>query len=104
MALRCHQVAIAEDAALCRDARGALSHHFGRRGTYGYLTSFEADAAVLKQLREELAADPVLRVRFAVADDATNKGGLAIFGQKLGRYPTSPTVRFTMQAAPAAGP
>jgi len=74
------------------DARGALSHHHGYQGSYGYLTEFEAETALVETLRGELASEGVLRLRWQVDEDAKHKGGLAIFGERLGRYPCSPTI------------
>ena len=75
------------------DARGALSHHHGvDPGSYGYLTELVLEGDALAQA---LAGATVLRVRFTVPDEAEGLrvyGGLALYGETLGRYPLSPTV------------
>ncbi len=88
------------------DARGVLSHHHDLDpGSYGYLTELvlEGDA-----LARALAGARYLRVRFTVPGEPEARdglrvyggllrsagayGGLALYGETLGRYPLSPTV------------
>ena len=74
------------------DAWGVLSH-FRRYepGSYGYLTRSTLQGEGLRKLVSRIGQDRILRVRFEVAADAGNKGGLAIFGEGLGAYPVEPT-------------
>jgi hypothetical protein len=76
------------------DARGVLSHNAAfHHGSYGYLTTIHVDFAGRGAIRDVLTAERKLVVQFAVKPDAQNKGGLAIFGERLGRYPLDPTIR-----------
>ncbi len=75
------------------DARGVLSHHRAfEPGSYGYLVDFVLEGQALEAVRERLLAGEPLRIRLAIPDDAENRGGLAIYGETLGRYPVDPTV------------
>jgi hypothetical protein len=76
------------------DARGVLSHNaVFHHGSYGYLTTIHVDFAGRGAIRDILTTERKLVVQFAVKPDAQNKGGLAIFGERLGRYPLDPTIR-----------
>lgn len=76
------------------DARGALSHNAAfHHGSYGYLTITHVDFAGKGAIRDILTAERKLVAQFAVKPDTQNKGGLAIFGARLGRYPLDPTIR-----------
>ncbi len=79
------------------DARGALSHHRGHQGTYGYLTSFTLQGAKLIRALREARASGQITLRWTVppSDDGQVNHGLAIFGDGLGRYPVKPTIVFT---------
>jgi len=77
------------------DARGVLSHLAGRQGAYGYWTAFDAPPSLQHALREELKTTGVLRLCWEIPPDAKHKGGLTIFGEKLGRYPAAPTIVLT---------
>lgn len=85
-----HRETLSDDPA---DARGALSHHRQYHpGSYGWLVRAKlTDSTAINRIRET-AADGVVTIRFEVPADAKNKGGLAIFGDKLGRYPVMPTL------------
>ena len=65
------------------DARGALSYINGQPGTYGYLHNVKVDPSNV------LNAD-VLTVRYEVKADAAAKGGFALYGARMGRYPIGP--------------
>jgi hypothetical protein len=85
-----HQVTLPDDPA---DARGAMSHYRQYQpGSYGSLVQVRVDDK--EKLKAILSAnkDGILTLRFEVPADAKNKGGLAIFGDKLGRYPVMPTL------------
>lgn len=86
-------IALPDDPA---DARGALSHAAGvHPGSYGYLTRVAAPPQALAAMRSDGAARITLRA---------GDGGLAVFGQTLGRYPLPPTlVLTTTTRLPAAG-
>ncbi|MDE0690468.1 MAG: glycoside hydrolase family 2 [Candidatus Poribacteria bacterium] len=67
------------------DARGVLSYIHGQPGTYGYLYRVKVDPSVVL----ENEAD-TLTVRYEVKADAAAKGGFALYGARMGRYPTGP--------------
>ncbi len=65
------------------DARGALSYINGHPGIYGYLHKVKVDpSSVLKA--------ETLTIRYEVKADAKAKGGFALYGARIGRYPTGP--------------
>ena len=67
------------------DARGVLSYIHGEPGIYGYLHNIKFEASrVLK------GASDTLTVRYEVKADAEAKGGFALYGARMGRYPTGP--------------
>jgi len=79
------------------DHRGILSWYsqpqnrqLNEAGSYGYLVKASIPTAAL-----EKAVDKKLSVRLEVND--TEPGGLAIYGEKFGRYPVDPTVVFVMK-------
>ncbi len=65
------------------DARGVLSYINGHPGIYGYLHNVKIDPSSL------LNAE-TLTVRYEVKADAEAKGGFALYGARIGRYPTGP--------------
>ena len=67
------------------DARGVLSYIHGQPGIYGYLYNVTVDPSVVLNSK----SDP-LTVRYEVKADAEAKGGFALYGARLGRYPTGP--------------
>ena len=84
-------VALPDDPA---DARGMLSHNAAfHHGSHGYLTTIHVDFSGKGAIQDILTAERKLVVQFAVKPDAQHKGGLAIFGARLGRYPLDPTIR-----------
>jgi hypothetical protein len=77
------------------DHRGILSWHSQPKdnklyeaGSYGYLINTSIPADVLKK-----APGKTLTIRFEV--DESVPGGLAIYGEKFGRYPLDPTLVIT---------
>lgn len=85
-------VHMADDPA---DARGVLSHHRDvDPGSYGTLFEIIMGEAELKEL-QTVAKDGQLTVRFAVPEDAENRGGMSIYGETLGMYPVAPTLLLT---------
>jgi hypothetical protein len=79
------------------DSRGILSwfsqkqdHTLSEAGSYGYLIK----ASVPKEILEK-ASGRKLIVRFEV--DKAYPGGLAIYGERFGRYPVDPSVIFIMK-------
>ena len=70
------------------DARGVLSYIHGHPGTYGYLYRVKVDPSLVF----ENEAD-TLTVRYEVKADAAAKGGFALYGARMGRYPTDPHLR-----------
>jgi hypothetical protein len=82
------------------DHRGILSWHAQLRdrrlreaGTYGYLIEAPIPPDVLRNLAREGRRELVLR--FEV--DSTLPGGLAVYGERFGRYPLDPTLVFIME-------
>ncbi|RJP31692.1 MAG: glycoside hydrolase family 2 [Candidatus Omnitrophota bacterium] len=80
------------------DHRGILSWHSQKRdrrlreaGSYGYLISAAIPSAVMQKNKEE--KDLVIRLEV----DEALPGGLAIYGERFGRYPLDPTIVFVMK-------
>jgi hypothetical protein len=80
------------------DHRGVLSWHAQKRdgtlteaGSYGYLITAEIPDHVLKQA----ATAGVIVLRLEV--DEALPGGLAIYGERFGRYPLDPTLAFVLK-------
>ena len=65
------------------DARGVLSYIHGQPGTYGYLYRVKVDPSVVFDSEAD-----TLTVRYEVKADAAAKGGFALYGARMGRYPT----------------
>ena len=75
------------------DARGMLSHKAKfHHGSYGFLSKIQIDLEKQAGMRAKIAADGKITVRFAVKSDAENKGGFALFGERLGGLPIAPTI------------
>ncbi len=80
------------------DHRGILSWHSQKRdkklreaGSYGYLISAGVPAAALRAAAE---AKEIV-IRFEV--DSALPGGLALYGERFGRYPLDPTLVFILK-------
>ncbi|TKJ32816.1 MAG: glycoside hydrolase family 2 [Planctomycetes bacterium B3_Pla] len=80
------------------DHRGILSWHSQKRdrklreaGSYGYLIN----AHIPKSVLQDAAAKKEILLRLEV-DDAL-PGGLAIYGERFGRYPLDPTIAFVLK-------
>jgi hypothetical protein len=80
------------------DHRGILSWHaqphdkkLREAGSYGYLIQATIPGAALEAAAE--AKEIVLRLEV----DSALPGGLAIYGERFGRYPLDPTLVFTMK-------
>ena len=67
------------------DARGVLSYIHGEPGIYGYLHNVKVDPSLFLNGKTS-----TLRVRYEVKADAEAKGGFALYGARMGRYPTGP--------------
>ena len=65
------------------DARGVLSYIHGEPGFYGYLHNIKADPSLILNGKAD-----ILTVRYEVKADAEAKGGFALYGARMGRYPT----------------
>jgi len=84
------QVPLPDDPA---DARGVLSHAAAyHHGSYGYLQKIAVKGETLDKIKGSLAADRMMKIRLSVEPTAQHKGGLAIYGTTMGRYPMNPTV------------
>jgi len=91
-------VAVAELPDDPADHRGILSWHAQKRdntlteaGSYGYLVTAEIPKPVLRQAQNK----GTITIRLEV-DDAL-PGGLAIYGERFGRYPLDPTLAFVLK-------
>jgi predicted transcriptional regulator len=80
------------------DHRGILSWEAQKRdntlteaGSYGYLVTTQIPVSVLRRA----AKAGTITVRLEV-DDAV-AGGLAIYGERFGRYPLDPTLAFVIK-------
>ena len=80
------------------DHRGILSWHAQKRdktlheaGSYGYLLS----AAVPARALQAAADAKTIVIRFEV--DSSLPGGLALYGERFGRYPLDPTLVFLLK-------
>jgi len=76
------------------DARGVLSAHLHPNfeyASYGFLTRLEGDAETVRRI---LAADQggELTVRFEIPHTAAARGGLNLYGARMGAFPLAPTV------------
>jgi predicted transcriptional regulator len=87
--------ALADDPA---DHRGILSWHaqphdrkLREAGSYGYLVQATLPASALKAAAR--AREIVVRLEV----DPGLPGGLAIYGERFGRYPLDPTLAFTLK-------
>ena len=67
------------------DTRGVLSYIHEQPGIYGYLHNVKVDPSLVLNGRSD-----TLTVRYEVKSDAEAKGGFALYGTRLGRYPTGP--------------
>lgn len=67
------------------DARGVLSYIHGQPGIYGYLYNIKLDPSIVLNGKTD-----TLRIRYEVRADAEAKSGFALYGSRLGRYPTGP--------------
>jgi len=74
------------------DMRGALSHHRGHQGSYGYLIDQRISGKPLKQALTGLGNKRILAIKWEIKPDTKHAGGLAVFGRTLGCYPVDPTV------------
>jgi hypothetical protein len=84
------QVRLPDDPA---DARGVLSHYRDYDpGSYGYLTEVVPDEEKLALIRPALKKARSIKVRFTIPAGAEYPGGLALYGETLGRYPVDPTI------------
>ena len=67
------------------DIRGVLSYIHGKPGIYGYLYNIKVDPSAVLNGKTD-----TLRVRYEVKADADAKGGFALYGARLGRFPAGP--------------
>ena len=67
------------------DTRGALSYINGHPGIYGYLHNLKVDPSTILESKTD-----TLTIRYEVKADAEAKGGFALYGARVGRYPTAP--------------
>ena len=70
------------------DTRGVLSYIHGQPGNYGYLYRVTVDPSLVLNGKAD-----TLTVRYEVKSDAKAKGGIALYGSRMGRYPTGPHLR-----------
>ena len=67
------------------DIRGVLSYIHGQPGIYGYLYNIKVDPSAVLNGKTD-----TLRIRYEVKADADAKGGFALYGARLGRFPAGP--------------
>ena len=72
------------------DARGVLTYIHQNLGNYGYLCRVQLDKE--KCLNSNAGT---LTVRYEVKGNAENRGGLSLYGNRRGRYPTAPHIRIS---------
>ena len=72
------------------DARGVLTYIHQNLGNYGYLCRVQLDKEACLNGNAE-----TLTVRYEVKGNAENRGGLSLYGNRRGRYPTAPHIRIT---------
>ncbi len=73
------------------DARGVLTYIHENLGNYGYLYRIQLD----KEMCLNGGSADMLTVRYEVKGNAENRGGLTLYGNRRGRYPTAPQIRIT---------
>ena len=73
------------------DARGVLTYIHENLGNYGYLYRIQLD----KEMCLNGGSADALTVRYEVKGNAENRGGLTLYGNRRGRYPTAPHIRIT---------
>ena len=73
------------------DARGVLTYIHENLGNYGYLCRVQLDKETC--LNEN--STEAITVRYEVKGNAENKGGLTLYGNRRGRYPTAPHIRIS---------
>ncbi|MGH2367229.1 MAG: hypothetical protein ACRDI2_03440, partial [Chloroflexota bacterium] len=75
------------------DARGVLSLHNSDHwepGSYGFLTTFQADAALTRRVLDNVQGDRLI-IRFEVPQGPA-AGGLNLYGSRMGAFPVEPTI------------
>ena len=72
------------------DIRGVLSYIHGQPGIYGYLYNVKVDPSVVLNGKAD-----TLTVRYEVKADAEARGGFALYGARLGRFPAGPHLLIT---------
>ncbi len=83
-----HRQTLPDDPA---DARGVLTHlHKHHPGSYGWAVRAKTTPATLREILPGLARDRTLAIRIEVPADAEHRGGLAVFGDRLGRVGLDP--------------
>ena len=70
---------------------GISDRHLREAGSYGYLVSATLPAAALQRA----AREKKIVIRLEV--DEALPGGLAIYGERFGRYPLDPTLVFVLK-------
>ena len=73
------------------DARGVLTYIHENLGNYGYLCRVQLN----KETCLNGDSTETLTVRYEVKGNAENKGGLTLYGNRRGRYPTAPHIRIS---------
>ena len=73
------------------DARGVLTYIHENLGNYGYLYRVQLD----KETCLSDNSNGIITVRYEVKRNAENRGGLTLYGNRRGRYPTAPHIVIT---------
>jgi hypothetical protein len=83
------KMTLADDPA---DARGVLSHRNQYHpGSYGWRVEMTVTD---RELLASVLASRRVKLRLCVPPDTEHRGGLAVFGENMGRYPMDPTLVF----------
>lgn len=91
--IKARELILPDDPA---DARGVLSHLYQfQPGSYGWMVSAQITKDNQQEIFESIKENAKIVIRLEVPKEANLRGGLAIFGEKLGRYPTDPAVKLT---------
>jgi predicted transcriptional regulator len=80
------------------DARGVLSHAAEyHHGSCGQLLNLEISGEQLAAFLNSMTTKRTITIRFEVPENAKNKGGLALYGNNTGAWPSDPTLVFDLK-------
>ncbi len=80
---------------------GSLNWKLNEAGSYGYLVRIAFPPEVVEKASQEGA----FRIRLSVNEASTATGGLAVYGERFGRFPVDPTIQMKLtEPFPVPGP